>query len=75
MQGTPESVRENYELAGITLEYRRECGRESVLQSLSGASNEVPHEFHHLLRLENGNEVARARTLWRRSTKAISLTQ
>ncbi|KAL2899526.1 Palmitoyl-acyl carrier protein thioesterase chloroplastic [Bienertia sinuspersici] len=72
LEGTPESVRENYELAGITLEYRRECGRESVLQSLSSASNEAPHEFHHLLRLENGNEVARARTSWRRFNKPIS---
>ncbi|KMT05549.1 hypothetical protein BVRB_7g176720 [Beta vulgaris subsp. vulgaris] len=69
LEGTPEEVRENYELAAITLEYRRECGRESVLQSLSGASNEVPHEFHHLLRLENGSEVARARTLWRSSNE------
>lgn len=71
LEGTPEEVRENYELGAMTLEYRRECGRESVLQSLSGASHEVPNEYHHLLRLENGNEVARARTLWRRSTKII----
>ncbi|XP_057534155.1 acyl-[acyl-carrier-protein] hydrolase FATB2, chloroplastic-like isoform X2 [Amaranthus tricolor] len=65
LEGTSEAVRENYELAAITLEYRRECGRDSVLNSLSASSNDVPHEFNHLLCLENGNEVARARTLWR----------
>ncbi|XP_021754515.1 palmitoyl-acyl carrier protein thioesterase, chloroplastic-like [Chenopodium quinoa] len=72
LEGTPEAVRENYELSAFTLEYRRECGRNSVLQSLSGASNEIPNEYYHLLRLENGNEVARARTLWRKSSKIIS---
>ncbi|CAO2840176.1 unnamed protein product [Amaranthus hypochondriacus] len=65
LEGTSEAVRENYELTAITLEYRRECGRDSVLNSLSASSNDVPHEFHHLLCLENGNEVARARTVWR----------
>ncbi|XP_074289063.1 palmitoyl-acyl carrier protein thioesterase, chloroplastic-like isoform X2 [Silene latifolia] len=65
LEGTPETVRENCELAALTVEYRRECGRENVLQSLSN-SNSL--EFDHLLCMENGQEVARARTLWRSST-------
>ncbi|KAJ8440592.1 hypothetical protein Cgig2_028721 [Carnegiea gigantea] len=65
IRGTPESVRENCEPEAIILEYRRECGRENVLKSLSVASSGTPQEFHHLLVLENGTEVARARTLWR----------
>ncbi|KAL9228548.1 hypothetical protein vseg_004114 [Gypsophila vaccaria] len=67
LEGTPETVRENCELASITVEYRRECGRENVLQSISKASTENPLEFDHLLCMEDGKEVARARTLWRPS--------
>ncbi|KAH9611278.1 hypothetical protein KSS87_008951 [Heliosperma pusillum] len=68
LEGTPETVRGNCELAALTVEYRRECGRENVLQSLSTALTENPLEFDHLLCMENGKEVARARTLWRSST-------
>ncbi|XP_074289050.1 palmitoyl-acyl carrier protein thioesterase, chloroplastic-like isoform X1 [Silene latifolia] len=68
LEGTPETVRENCELAALTVEYRRECGRENVLQSLSTASTENSLEFDHLLCMENSKEVARARTLWRSST-------
>ncbi|KAK9726961.1 hypothetical protein RND81_05G248700 [Saponaria officinalis] len=67
LEGTPETVRGDCELAAITVEYRRECGRENVLQSISKASSENPLEFDHLLCLEDGKEVARARTVWRSS--------
>ncbi|KAK1427933.1 hypothetical protein QVD17_16691 [Tagetes erecta] len=33
----PQPVVENYELASITLEYRRECMKDSVLQSLTSS--------------------------------------
>lgn len=56
----------------MTLEYRRECGRDSVLQSLSAVSADIGHlastgnvECQHLLRLEGGSEIVRGRTGWR----------
>ena len=73
MQSTPPPILESHELAAITLEYRRECGRDSVLQSLTalagtgfgdlGDPGEV--ECQHLLRLEDGAEIVRGRTEWR----------
>nr|GMC68667.1 palmitoyl-acyl carrier protein thioesterase, chloroplastic [Ipomoea batatas] len=33
-KSAPLPILENYELAAMTLEYRKECGRDSVLQSL-----------------------------------------
>jgi fatty acyl-ACP thioesterase B len=64
---------ESHELAAITLEYRRECGRDSVLQSLTAVSdtgignlgNPGEVEFQHLLRFEEGAEIVRGRTEWR----------
>lgn len=65
----PQSILETHELSAITLEYRRECGRDSVLQSLSAVSGEVESsrevECQHLLQLETGEEIVRARTEWR----------
>jgi len=56
----------------MTLEYRRECGRDSVLQSLTAVSTEctdgMPEaeaECDHLLRLECGAEIVRGHTEWR----------
>lgn len=64
---------ESHELASVTLEYRRECGRDSVLQSLTAVSgNDIGNlvnlgsvECQHLLRLEECAEIVRARTDWR----------
>ncbi|KAK4487702.1 hypothetical protein RD792_005637 [Penstemon davidsonii] len=64
----PSQMLETYELAGMTLEYRRECMRDSVLQSLSSVvDNGAPGyvECQHLLRLEGGGEIFRGRTQWR----------
>ncbi|GFS40979.1 fatty acyl-ACP thioesterases B [Actinidia rufa] len=56
-------ILETHELSSMTLEYRRECGKDSVLQSLTAVSaggdgGEVvdfgPVECQHLLRLEGG---------------------
>lgn len=74
LESAPSSILETHELYGMTLEYRRECGRDDVLQSLgsvAGASvgelllNSGNVECHHMLRLEDGSEVVRARTEWR----------
>ncbi|KAL9261690.1 Palmitoyl-acyl carrier protein thioesterase, chloroplastic-like protein [Drosera capensis] len=73
LESAPSSILETHELYCMTLEYRRECGRDDVLQSLgsvAGASvgellNSGNVECHHMLRLEDGSEGVRARTEWR----------
>lgn len=73
LESAPLPILESHELSAMTLEYRRECGRDSVLQSLTAvASNGVGNlanlgdiECQHLLRLEDGAEIVRGRTLWR----------
>ncbi|XP_008785915.1 palmitoyl-acyl carrier protein thioesterase, chloroplastic-like [Phoenix dactylifera] len=72
LESAPISILENHELASMTLEYRRECGRDSVLQSLTAVSNdctggfpEAGIECQHLLQLDYGAEIVRGRTQWR----------
>lgn len=73
LESAPLSILESYELASLTLEYRRECGKDSVLQSLTAVSDaDIGHlgtsggvECQHLLRLENGGEIVKGRTEWR----------
>ncbi|KAM0944849.1 putative oleoyl-[acyl-carrier-protein] hydrolase [Dioscorea sansibarensis] len=73
LESAPISILENHELSSMTLEYRRECGRDSVLQSLTAVStnySDNPQEVaaiecKHLLRLECGAEIVRGRTQWR----------
>ncbi|GAB2289245.1 hypothetical protein Dimus_023550 [Dionaea muscipula] len=73
LESAPSPIIETHELSGMTLEYRRECAKDSVLQSLanvSGASvggllDSGNVECQHLLRLVDGSEVVRARTEWR----------
>lgn len=58
---------ESHELCSMTLEYRRECGRDSVLKSLASVSSPESgiFECQHLLQLESGAEIVRGRTKWR----------
>ncbi|XP_073062555.1 palmitoyl-acyl carrier protein thioesterase, chloroplastic-like [Primulina eburnea] len=73
LESTPSTVLETLELARVTLEYRRECTKDSVLESLTSlVENEVGDlansgfiECQHLLRLEGGGEIVKARTDWR----------
>lgn len=73
LESAPQSILESHELCSMTLEYRRECGRDSVLQSLTAVSSaDVGNlalsgglECKHLLRLEDGAEIVRGRTEWR----------
>ncbi|KAJ6827794.1 palmitoyl-acyl carrier protein thioesterase, chloroplastic-like [Iris pallida] len=72
LESAPISMLESHELASFTLEYRRECGRDGVLQSLTAVSAdcsagpaELPIECQHLLRLEGGSELVKGRTEWR----------
>lgn len=67
LESAPPAILESHELKSLTLQYRRECGRDSVLQSLS-ASSPGPGaglEHEHLLRLDDGAEIVRGRTEWR----------
>ncbi|KAG5559406.1 hypothetical protein RHGRI_009068 [Rhododendron griersonianum] len=73
LESAPQPIVESHELCGMTLEYRRECGRDSVLQSLTAASgggvtglaDSGYMECRHLLRLEGGAEIVKGRTEWR----------
>lgn len=73
LESAPMPVMENYELSSITLEYRRECMKDSVLQSLTsllgkchGEMADLNHvDCQHLLRLEGGGEIVKGRTKWR----------
>ncbi|CAA7409934.1 unnamed protein product [Spirodela intermedia] len=76
LESIPTSILESHELTSLTLEYRRECQRDSVLRSLttivelSGGGVEC----HHLLRLESGPEVVRGRTKWLPKSAGIPAT-
>ncbi|OWM66002.1 palmitoyl-acyl carrier protein thioesterase, chloroplastic-like [Punica granatum] len=68
LESAPAEILETQELSALTLEYRRECGRDSVLQSLTAVDhleNEGGAQCQHLLRLEDGAEIVRGRTEWR----------
>ncbi|KAG4167463.1 hypothetical protein ERO13_A13G197000v2 [Gossypium hirsutum] len=74
LESAPLPILETHELSSMTLEYRRECGRDSVLQSLTAVSDNGTDEIEcqHLLRLEDGSEVTRGRTQWRPKNAKIS---
>lgn len=70
LESTPESLIYSHELSKINLEYRKECLKGDVIQSLSrvvtnGRDENGRIELEHLLRLESGPQVLRARTTWR----------
>ncbi|KAF3341571.1 Palmitoyl-acyl carrier protein thioesterase [Carex littledalei] len=71
LESAPISILEKHELASMTLEYRKECGRDSVLQSLTSVSSsadctgEDGVRCEHLLKLESGSEIVKGYTEWR----------
>lgn len=73
LESAPLPILESHELAAMTLEYRRECRRDSVVQSLTSVVGnnvgDLTHsgavECQHLLRLEGGAEIVKGRTEWR----------
>ncbi|XP_076919504.1 palmitoyl-acyl carrier protein thioesterase, chloroplastic-like [Bidens hawaiensis] len=74
LESVPYSILENYELASMTLEYFRECRKDSVLQSctyVTGTNNgklvDYDHvDCEHVLRLEvGGGEIMKGWTSWR----------
>uniref|UniRef100_A0A0E0GAE4 Acyl-[acyl-carrier-protein] hydrolase n=1 Tax=Oryza nivara TaxID=4536 RepID=A0A0E0GAE4_ORYNI len=75
LESAPISVLEKHELASMTLDYRKECGRDSVLHSLTTLSGECTSigadkqasaiQCDHLLQLESGADIVKAHTEWR----------
>ncbi|CAM8922990.1 unnamed protein product [Rhodiola kirilowii] len=73
LESAPLPIMESHELSLLTLEYRRECGKESVLQSLTAVSGDQKSDFldsgdvecQHMLQLHDGAEIVRGRTKWR----------
>ena len=73
LQSAPQPILESHELCAMTMEYRRECGKDGVLESLTDVSGaDIGNladggfiECKHLLRLEDGAEIVRGRTEWR----------
>ncbi|KAL9685722.1 hypothetical protein QQ045_023173 [Rhodiola kirilowii] len=67
LESAPPPILESHELCSMTLEYRKECGRESVLKSLASVCSPESGKFEcqHLLQLESGAEIVRGRTKWR----------
>ncbi|KAI3771560.1 hypothetical protein L6452_02725 [Arctium lappa] len=77
LESAPQEVVEKYELASLTLEYRRECRKDSVLKSLTSVlgsngggiadSNSNHVDCQHVLLFESGGEgeIVKGRTAWR----------
>ncbi|XP_058727623.1 palmitoyl-acyl carrier protein thioesterase, chloroplastic-like [Vicia villosa] len=67
LESAPQQILESHELHSVSLEYRKECGRNSVLESLTDVTDaDIGFvECKHLLRLEDGAEIVRGRTEWR----------
>ncbi|KAJ3683610.1 hypothetical protein LUZ60_013837 [Juncus effusus] len=71
LESAPISILEKHELASMTLEYRKECGRDSILQSRttvasgSDPTGSEPVRCNHLLQLESGPEIVKGWTEWR----------
>ncbi|KAJ4843838.1 hypothetical protein Tsubulata_049380 [Turnera subulata] len=74
-ESIPHSFKACHELYAISLGYEKECHINSVLQSMSKMAkncsdnstdddNDVV-EFEHLLLLEDGSRIMRARTMWK----------
>ncbi|XP_062088563.1 palmitoyl-acyl carrier protein thioesterase, chloroplastic-like [Humulus lupulus] len=65
LESAPDSILETQKLCALKLEFRKECGKNSLVQSLSAISREAEGiELEHTLRLQNGARILRGRTLW-----------
>uniref|UniRef100_A0A7N0U684 Acyl-[acyl-carrier-protein] hydrolase n=1 Tax=Kalanchoe fedtschenkoi TaxID=63787 RepID=A0A7N0U684_KALFE len=77
LESIPDSLALTHKISSLTLEYTRECAHNDVLQSLvavstvntnniNGAVYETDEaQSRHLIRLEDGAEILRARIEWR----------
>ncbi|KAL6975779.1 Thiolester hydrolase [Sarracenia purpurea var. burkii] len=69
----PISILESHDLSNMTMEYKRECGRDNVLKSLTHVLNGGEGggfvdfdciECEHSLQLMDGANIVKARTKW-----------
>lgn len=70
-QSVPHWILESKKMTSITLEFKKECGINSVLQSLcalscrKGCTESEGIELEHTIRLQNQSHVIlRGRTMW-----------
>ncbi|KAK8664230.1 hypothetical protein V6N13_084028 [Hibiscus sabdariffa] len=77
-EGAPSSIKKSHGLSRVDMKFRKECNSDSILKCLSkmdenyiskshnsaNGNNNGSVEVEHSLRLDNGQEVARGRTLW-----------
>uniref|UniRef100_A0A1J3HQF3 Acyl-[acyl-carrier-protein] hydrolase n=1 Tax=Noccaea caerulescens TaxID=107243 RepID=A0A1J3HQF3_NOCCA len=79
LESIPQEIVDTHELQVITLDYRRECQQDDVVDSLTTTTSEIggtngsatsghnDSQFLHLLRLSGeGQEINRGTTLWRK---------
>ncbi|CAD5324082.1 unnamed protein product [Arabidopsis thaliana] len=82
LESIPQEIVDTHELQVITLDYRRECQQDDVVDSLTTTTSEIggtngsatsgtqghnDSQFLHLLRLSgDGQEINRGTTLWRK---------
>ncbi|CAG7883087.1 unnamed protein product [Brassica rapa] len=76
LESIPQEIVDKHELQVITLDYRRECQQDDVVDSLttskngsatSGTQSHNDSQFLHLLRLSgDGQEINRGTTMWRK---------
>ncbi|KAK4376196.1 hypothetical protein RND71_006873 [Anisodus tanguticus] len=87
LESMPQEIIDTHELQTITLDYRRECQQDDVVDSLTSvepiedvgangsaatAPKDVDKSFLHLLRLSSdGLEINRCRTEWRKKPARI----
>ncbi|WCJ39117.1 Palmitoyl-acyl carrier protein thioesterase chloroplastic [Euphorbia peplus] len=67
LESVPGALMEQHELYAMDLKYRKECNKDSILQSLTKiiTQNKNEVELEHLLLLENGQNVVEGQTVWR----------
>ncbi|KAJ1700087.1 hypothetical protein LUZ63_008599 [Rhynchospora breviuscula] len=71
LESVPMEILEKRELAGMTVEFRRECRKDSVIQSETtiyysdSATSATLIHCDHLLSLDSGVTALKARTTWR----------
>ncbi|KAL6984803.1 Thiolester hydrolase [Sarracenia purpurea var. burkii] len=74
LESVPISILASHELSNITVEYKRECGRDNVLKSLThvlnggeggGLVNFDCIVCEHLLQIVGGADIVKARSKWK----------
>ena len=70
MEAVPDEVWSSSDLRELEIQFLAECHQGHTVRSRSQAlkTNEGNEVRHELVRQEDGTEVARARTLWRKAT-------